>query len=185
MLDEIYANVEQHMRKTIDALHHDLGKLRTGRASPSLIENVLVPYYGNDTPLNQIANITVADARTLAISPWEKNMVAAIEKAIRSADLGLNPTVVGTLIRIPLPPLTEERRKDLIKVMRTDGEKARVAIRNLRRDANNAMKELQKDKQITEDELKKGNDRIQKITDLFIAEIDKVLNEKEADLMEF
>ena len=185
MLENLYKEVKQHMQKSIDALHHDLAKLRTGRANPALVENVMVPYYGNDTPLNQVSNVTVADARTLAITPWEKNMVAPIEKAIRTADLGLTPTVVGTLIRIPLPPLTEERRKDLIKVMKADGEKCRVAIRNLRRDANSSIKEWQKDKEITEDQQKAAEANIQKITDGFIAEVDKVLTEKETDLMEF
>ena len=172
MLEELFTDIKQHMRKSIDSLHHDLGKLRTGRASPSLVENIMVSYYGSDTPLNQVANITVADSRTLAITPWEKNMVAPIEKAIHAADLGLNPTVVGTLLRIPLPPLTEERRKELIKVMKADGEKAKVAIRNLRRDANSTIKELHKDKLITEDDVKRGEDRVQKITNDFIADID-------------
>lgn len=185
MLDELYTDMKQHMQKSVESLQHDLAKLRTGRASPSLVEEVMVPYYGADTPLNQVANVTVADARTLAITPWEKDMIAPIEKAIRASGLGLNPTVVGTLMRIPLPPLTEERRKELIKVMKADGEKARIAIRSLRRDANSTIKDLQKEKLITEDDLKRGEDRVQKITDGFIADIDKVLVEKEADLMEF
>lgn len=185
MLNAMYQQVKQQMQKSIDALHHDLNKLRTGRANPTLIEGILVPYYGKDTPLSQVAGINTPDARTLAVNPWEKNMVGPIEKAIRAADLGLNPTVVGTLIRIPLPPLTEERRKALIKVMKNDGEKAKVAIRNLRRDANHHLKELHKAKQITEDEQKQAEDEIQKITNNFIVDIDKILTEKEADLMEF
>ncbi len=185
MLNTIYQQVKQQMQKSIDALHHDLNKLRTGRANPALIEGISIPYYGKDTPLSQVAGISTPDARTLAVNPWEKNMVGPIEKAIRAADLGLNPTVVGTLIRIPLPPLTEERRKALIKVMKNDGEKSKVAIRNLRRDANHHLKELHKTKQITEDEQKQAEDEIQKITNNFIVDIDKILTEKEADLMEF
>lgn len=185
MLEDIFNETKRQMQKSIDALHHDLIKLRTGRASPSLIENVSVPYYGNNTPLSQVASISVADARTLVVTPWEKNMVGPIEKAIRIADLGLNPTVVGTVLRIPLPALTEERRKELIKVMKVDGEKARVAIRNLRRDAISTLKDLQKEKKITEDDVKRGEERAQKITDGFVADIDKILTQKETDLMEF
>ena len=184
MIDALFTATKENMQKSIEALHHELGKLRTGRANTGLLDSIVVPYYGNDTPLNQVANISVGDARTLLVTPWEKNMGAAIEKAIRASDLGLNPASVGDLLRVPLPPLTEQRRKDLIKVVKAAGEKARVAVRNQRRDANNTIKDLQKDKSIGEDEQKRAEEKIQKITDGFIADIDKTIVAKEADLME-
>lgn len=186
MIKEIQTNAENRMKKCIEALHNSLGKLRTGRANPSILDPVHVNYYGNEVPLSQVANVVVADARTLTVTPWEKNMTAAIEKAIIAANLGLNPTSAGgTAIRIPLPPLTEERRKDLIKMVKVEGEQAKVSVRNLRRDANNQLKELLKDKVITEDDERRTQDVIQKLTDKFIAEIDTTLAHKEKDLMEF
>lgn len=184
MLAEFKKDIENRMKKSLDALHTELTKLRTGRAHPSLLDHVMVSYYGKDTPLNQVAAISVADARTLTVSPWEKNMVSAIEKAILTAELGLNPATSGTVIRIPMPPLSEERRKDMIKLARSEAENGRVAIRNIRRDANNHLKDQVKKKLITEDEERRSQDEIQKITDRYIKEIDKVLAAKEADLME-
>lgn len=183
MAQRILKDAETRMQKTVDALVSDLAKLRTGRAHPSLLDTVMVPYYGSDVPLSQVANVTVGDARMLQVTPWEKNMVGAIEKAIMQANLGLNPASAGEVIRVPLPALTEERRKDLAKVVKQEGENARVAVRNIRRDANNAIKELLKAKTISEDEERRHQDQIQKITDKFIAEIDKLLVAKEKDLM--
>ncbi|CAK0755886.1 ribosome-recycling factor [Gammaproteobacteria bacterium] len=184
MTDDIKKTTVQRMTKTIEALRHELGKLRTGRAHPSLLDHVTAPYYGNEVPLNQVANITVSDARTLVVTPWEKNMVSVIDKAIRASDLGLNPTTVGNVIRVPLPPLTEERRRDLVKVVRHEGEGTKVAVRNIRRDANQEFKTLLKDHKISEDAERRAQDEVQKITDKHITEIDKVLTTKEADLME-
>jgi ribosome recycling factor len=184
MIDELKKDAELRMGKSIDSLRHELTKLRTGRAHTSLLDHVMVSYYGNDTPLNQVANVGVADARTLVISPWEKGMVQAIEKAIMAANLGLTPNTAGTVIRIPLPPLTEERRRDMTKVVRHEAEGARVAIRNIRRDANNDLKDLLKEKLISEDQERRAQDEIQKLTDKYIAEVDKVLAGKEAELME-
>lgn len=184
MLNEVKKDVEAKMKKSLDALQSEFTKLRTGRAHPSLLDHVRVSYYGNETPLNQVAAIAVADARTLMITPWEKNMTAAIEKAILTAELGLNPISAGTVIRVPMPPLSEERRKDMIKVARAEAENGRVSIRNVRRDANNALKEQIKKKLITEDDERRAQDEIQKITDKFIKEVDKLLANKEADLME-
>ena len=184
MLDNVYQDIKLRMQKSIDALHHELAKLRTGRANPCILEEILVSYYGNNTPLNQVANVSASDARTLLVTPWEKSMVEPIDKAIRSANLGLNPVVVGSLIRIPLPPLTEDRRKELAKMVKSFGENARISIRNLRRDSNTKIKEYAKDKTISEDEQKVAEGKVQKITDEFIAEIDKVVLAKEADLME-
>ena len=184
MIDELKKDAELRMGKSIDSLRHELTKLRTGRAHTSLLDHVMVSYYGNDTPLNQVANVGVADARTLVISPWEKGMVQAIEKAIMTANLGLTPNTAGTVIRIPLPPLTEERRRDMTKVVRHEAEGARVAIRNIRRDANNDLKDLLKEKLISEDQERRAQDEIQKLTDKYIAEVDKVLAGKEAELME-
>ena len=171
------------MKKSLEALHHNLGKLRTGRAHPSLLEAVSVLYYGNATPLNQVANITVEDARTLAVTPWEKSMATTIDKAIRSSDLGLNPISLGTVIRVPLPALTEERRKELVRHMKNDAEEARIVVRNIRRDANAEIKQLLKAKRITEDDERRGEEGIQKLTDRFMTEIDKVVTTKEAELM--
>lgn len=184
MIEDLKKDAESRMSKSIDSLRHELTKLRTGRAHTSLLDHVMVSYYGNDTPLNQVANVGVADARTLVISPWEKGMVQAIEKAIMAANLGLTPNTAGTVIRIPLPPLTEERRRDMTKVVRHEAEGARVAIRNIRRDANNDLKELLKEKEISEDQERRAQDDIQKLTDKYIAEVDKVLAGKEAELME-
>lgn len=183
MINDIHQNASAKMKKTVEALKHELGKIRTGRAHPSLLEHILVPYYGVDTPLNQVANIAVEDARTLTIAPWEKNLVSAIEKAILTSDLGLNPSTSGTVIRIPLPPLTEERRRELVRVVKHEAENSRVAVRNIRRDANTEIKEALKEKMITEDDARAAEEKIQKLTDQFIKEIDKVLEEKETDLM--
>ncbi|MBR4876448.1 MAG: ribosome recycling factor, partial [Rhodocyclaceae bacterium] len=161
----------------------DLAKIRTGRAHTGLLDHVMVEYYGSDVPINQVANITLIDARTIGVQPWEKPMVAKVEKAIRDSDLGLNPATQGEIIRVPMPPLTEERRRDLTKVVRQEGESARVAVRNLRRDANQQLKDAVKEKSISEDEERRGQEAIQKLTDRFVAEIDKLLSEKEQELM--
>lgn len=184
MINDIKKDAEARMKKSVEAAAHELGKLRTGRAHTSLLDHIKVSYYGSDMPINQVATISVSDARTLTVTPWEKNMVQAVEKAILTSDLGLNPATSGTVIRVPLPPLTEERRRDLIKVMKAEGESARVAIRNIRRDANNDLKELLKEKEITEDEDRRAQEDIQKLTDRYIAEVDKLLAAKEKDLME-
>jgi len=184
MINDIKADAEKRMGKSIEALKHELTKLRTGRAHTSLLDHITVDYYGNETPLNQVASVSVSDARTLTVSPWEKNMVGAVEKAIMSSDLGLNPATSGTVIRVPLPPLTEERRKDMIRVVRHEGEQAKVAVRNIRRDANSDIKALLKEKEITEDEERQAEDAIQKLTDKYIVEVDKLLEAKEKDLME-
>lgn len=176
-------DTEQRMNKALDTLSHDLAKLRTGRAHPNFLDPVMVPYYGNDVPISQVANITITDARTFTVTPWEKSMVAAIEKAIKLANLGLNPVTLGDHLRIPLPPLTEERRRDLTKVARQEGEQARVSVRNIRRDANNHLKDALKAKTITEDEERRMQDAIQKLTDRHIAEIDKMISEKEVEVM--
>jgi len=180
---EIKKGAQLRMQKCLDALKVDLGKIRTGRAHTGLLDHVMVDYYGNPTPISQVANVTLLDARTIGISPWEKKVGAAIEKAIRDADLGLNPTTQGELIRIPMPALTEERRRDLIKMVKAEGENARVAVRNVRRDANNALKDLLKSKSVSEDEEKRAQDEIQKLTDKFVQEIDKTLAAKEVDLL--
>jgi ribosome recycling factor len=184
MIDEIIQDAEVRMGKSIDALHTEFKKIRTGRAHPSLLDQIHVDYYGADTPINQVANVTVEDSRTLAVTPWEKDMVAKVEKAIMNSDLGLNPATAGTVIRIPMPPLTEERRKDLVKVVRHEAEQARVAIRNIRRDANGDFKDLLKEKEISEDEERNAEESIQKLTDTYVGKIDKVLADKEAELME-
>ncbi|GAB4298891.1 MAG: ribosome recycling factor [Thiohalomonadaceae bacterium] len=184
MLNDIKKDAETRMKKSVDALKSELTKLRTGRAHPSLLEHITVDYYGSMVPLSQVGNIGVEDARTLTITLWERNMIQAVEKAILTSDLGLNPNSAGTVIRIPMPPLTEERRRELIKVVRHEGEGAKVAIRNIRRDANNDLKELLKSKEINEDDERRGQDEIQKLTDRYIVEVDKVLEGKEKDLME-
>lgn len=184
MINEIKQDSERRMQKTIEALHVDMTKIRTGRASAGFLDHVQVDYYGTLTPLTQVANITASDARTLLVTPWEKNMVAAIEKAILTADLGLNPATAGSAIRVPMPPLTEERRKELIKVVRHEGEQGRVSIRNIRRDANSQLKDLVKDKSISEDDERRAADVIQKLTDKYILEIDALLVVKEKDLMQ-
>jgi len=184
MIDEIINDAEARMGKSIDSLHTEFAKIRTGRAHPSLLDQIHVDYYGANTPINQVANVSVEDSRTLVVTPWEKDMVARVEKAIMASGLGLNPATAGTVIRIPMPPLTEERRKDLVKVVRHEAEQARVAIRNIRRDANSDFKDLLKEKEISEDEERKAEERIQKLTDTFVGKIDKVLADKEAELME-
>jgi ribosome recycling factor len=184
MIEEIKDDARARMMKSIEALKHELSKIRTGRAHPSLLDHVKVDYYGSEVPLAQAANISAEDSRTLAVTPWEKSMVSAIEKAIMTSDLGLNPNTAGTVIRIPMPPLTEERRRDLVKVVRSEAEGARVAVRNIRRDANNDLKELLKEKEISEDDEHRATEDIQKLTDEFVKEIDKMLAVKEAELME-
>ena len=184
MLDDIKKDAAKRMDKSVDSLRQDLTKLRTGRAHTSLLDHITVEYYGSQVPLSQVSNINVEDSRTLTISPWEKTMVQAIEKAIMNSDLGLNPVSAGTVIRVPLPPLTEERRKDMIRLVRQEAEGGRVAIRNIRRDAIGDLKDLLKEKLIGEDEERRGHDEIQTITDKHIAEIDRVLAEKERELME-
>lgn len=184
MINEIYNDAESRMKKAIEALHHDFNKIRTGRAHPSLLEKIVVSYYGTDTPLNQLANVATSDSRTLIVTPYDRSATQAIEKAIMTSDLGLNPATSGSAIRVPLPPLTEERRKDLFKVVKQTTESARVSIRNVRRDANSQLKDLLKEKNISEDEERQAQDKTQKLTDKYIAEIDKLLEAKEADLME-
>lgn len=184
MLADVKKNAEAKMQKSIEALKTDLGKVRTGRAHTGILDHVTVDYYGAPTPINQICNISLADARTIVVTPWEKKMAGAVEKAIRDSDLGLNPASMGDGIRVPMPALTEERRRDLIKVVRSEAENARVAVRNIRRDANNELKALLKDKSITEDEDRRGQDDVQKLTDKYTAEVDKLLAAKEADLMQ-
>jgi ribosome recycling factor len=183
MIADVKKNAEQKMHKSLDALKADLGKVRTGRAHTGILDHVTVDYYGTQMPLNQVANLTLLDARTIGISPWEKKMGAVIEKAIRESDLGLNPSTQGDIIRVPMPALTEERRRELIKVVKGEGENAKVAVRNLRRDANHHLKELLKEKSVSEDDERRAQDDIQKLTDKFIAEIDKALAAKEADLL--
>ena len=183
MIADIKKNAEQKMNKSLETLKADFGKVRTGRAHTGILDHVTVDYYGNPTPISQVANLTLVDARTISVQPWEKNMVAPVEKAIRDADLGLNPATNGDQIRVPMPMLTEERRRDLIKVVKSEAENARVAVRNIRRDANDHLKKLVKDKEISEDEERRAQDDIQKLTDRFVAEVDKALQSKEADLM--
>ena len=184
MIDERIKDAEIRMGKSIDSLHTELAKIRTGRAHPSILDQVKVDYYGTETPINQVANINIEDSRTLAVTPWEKPMVAAIEKAIMGSDLGLNPMSAGTVIRIPLPPLTEERRRDLVKLVKHEAENARIAIRNIRRDANSDFKDLLKEKEISEDESHQSEDSVQKLTDKHVAKVDEILTAKEAELME-
>lgn len=184
MLEEIKKDAGQRMGKSVVSLQQDLTKIRTGRAHTSLLDHVTVEYYGSQVPLNQVANVNVEDSRTLTISPWEKDMVQPIEKAIMTSDLGLNPASAGTVIRVPLPPLTEERRKDMIRLVRHEAEVGRVAIRNIRRDALGDIKDLLKEKMIGEDDERRAHDEIQAITDKHVADIDKVLAEKESELME-
>lgn len=184
VINEIRQDAEKRMRKSIDALHVAFNKIRTGRAHPSILDSVTINYYGTDTPLKQVASVNVEDARTLSVSPWEKNLIPAIEKAIMSSDLGLNPVTTGDVVRVPMPMLTEETRREMVRQARHEAEQGRVAIRNVRRDANNDLKELLKEKEITEDEERKATDAIQKLTDKFTAEVDQLLKDKEADLME-
>jgi ribosome recycling factor len=180
---DIKKNAEQKMLKTIDAFKNELAKVRTGRAHPGILDQVQIDYYGSMVPISQVANVSLMDARTISVQPWEKGMGAKIEKAIRESDLGLNPATQGDLIRVPMPALTEERRRELSKVVKGEGEDAKVAIRNLRRDANEHAKRLLKDKEITEDDDRRSQDDIQKLTDKTIAEIDKLVVAKEAEIM--
>ncbi len=184
MIDELKEDAEIRMGKSVVSLKNDLTKLRTGRAHTSLLDHITVEYYGSEVPLSQVANVSVLDSRTLSVSPWEKPMVQAIEKAIMNSNMGLNPATTGELIRIPLPPLTEERRKDMIKVVRAEGEGAKVAIRNIRRDVLGDVKSLLKDKEITEDDDRQAQDDVQKITDKYVKQVDEALVIKEKDLME-
>ncbi len=184
MIEIISKDAEKRMRKGVEALKAEFIKIRTGRAHTSLLDHIIVPYYGTDVPINQVANITVLDSHTLAVTPYEKTMVATVEKTIRNSDLGLNPTNVGNLLRVPLPPMTEERRRDLVKVVRQETEGVRIAIRNIRRDANHDLKGLMKEGDISKDEEHHAEENIQKLTNKFIAKVDAVLTEKEAELME-
>ncbi|HUP96005.1 MAG TPA: ribosome recycling factor [Burkholderiales bacterium] len=183
MIADVKKTAEQKMKKSMEALRNDLAKVRTGRAHTGLLDHVTVDYYGTPTPIPQVANVTLLDARTIVVTPWEKKMAQAVEKAIRDSDLGLNPSSMGETVRVPMPALTEERRKDLIKVVHKEGENARVAVRNVRRDAIHQLKELLKQKKVAEDEERRAQDDVQKLTDRYIAEIDKMLQAKETDLM--
>jgi ribosome recycling factor len=183
MIADVKKAAEQKMQKSVEALKTDLGKVRTGRAHTGLLDHIKVDYYGTTMPINQVANVTLADAHTITVQPWEKKMVQPVEKAIRDSDLGLNPATSGDLIRVPMPALTEERRKELIKVVHREAENARVAVRNIRRDAISHLKDLLKAKSVAEDEERRAQDDVQKLTDRYIAEVDKLLHTKEADLM--
>lgn len=183
MIDDIKADAEKKMKKSLEALHSAFNKIRTGRAHPSILDSVMVNYYGQETPLKQVASVNTEDNRTLTVSPWEKNLVPTIEKAIMMSDLGLNPATSGDIIRVPMPMLTEETRREMVKQAKADAEHGRVSIRNARRDANSMIKELLKEKEITEDDERKGEDEIQKLTDRYIAEVEKMLKAKEEDLM--
>jgi ribosome recycling factor len=183
MIADVKISAEQKMQKSLETLKVDLGKVRTGRAHTGILDHVMVDYYGTPTAINQVASISLLDGRTIGVTPWEKKLVTAIEKAIRDADLGLNPSTQGETVRVPMPPLTEERRKELIKVVKHEAENAKVAVRNVRRDANATLKDLVKDKTISEDDERRAQEDIQKLTDRYIAEIDKALQAKEADLM--
>jgi ribosome recycling factor len=182
-LADVKKNAEQRMHKSLDALKADLGKVRTGRAHAGLLDHVMVDYYGAQTPIPKVANVSLLDARTLGVTPWEKKLLGTIEKAIRDSDLGLNPASHGDMVRVPMPALTEERRRDLVKVIKHEGENAKVAVRNLRRDANHALKELLKSKAVSEDQERRAQDEIQKLTDKHIADIDKMIAAKEAELI--
>jgi ribosome recycling factor len=183
MIADLKKSAEQKMQKTVEALKHDYQKVRTGRAHTGLLDHIQVDYYGSMMPINQVANVTLADARTIAVQPWEKKMVQVVEKAIRDSDLGLNPATSGDLIRVPMPALTEDRRKELIKVVRHEAENARIAVRNIRRDTNEHLKKLLKDHEVSEDDERHAQVDVQKLTDRYITEIDKVLQGKEADLL--
>lgn len=183
MIDDIKKDAEKKMKKSLEALHSAFNKIRTGRAHPSILDSVTVNYYGQETPLKQVASVNIEDNRTLTVAPWEKNLVPTIEKAIMMSDLGLNPATSGDIIRVPMPMLTEETRREMVKQAKADAEHGRVSIRNARRDANSMIKELLKEKEITEDDERKGEDEIQKLTDRYIAEVEKMLKAKEEDLM--
>ncbi|MGG7606667.1 ribosome recycling factor [Massilia sp. BKSP1R2A-1] len=182
-LADVKKNAQDRMTKSIETLRANLAKVRTGRAHAGILDSVMVEYYGSPVPLSQVANLTLIDARTIGVAPFEKKMGATIEKAIRDSDLGLNPSAQGDMIRVPTPPLTEERRKEMVKLTKSEGEDAKIAVRNIRRDANEAAKKMVKDKTASEDEERRSNDEIQKLTDKFVAEIDKLLAEKEKDIM--
>lgn len=184
MIEEIAKDADQRMARSVENFQHELGRLRTGRAQTGILEHIEVEYYGAKVPLSQAANISVEDSRTLAVTPWEKHMVPVIEKAIIGSDLGLTPMSAGQVVRVPLPALTEERRRDLVKIVKQEAESARVAIRNVRRDANADIKELTREKEITEDDERKGQERIQKLTDKHVAEVDRIMESKEQELME-
>ncbi len=184
MINDLKKDAEKRMGRSIEALREEFSRLRTGRANAALLEHVTVDYYGTETPITRVATVTVEDARTLSVSPWEKQMVAAVEKAILTSDLGLTPMSAGAVIRVPLPPMTEERRRDMVRVVRNEAESGRVAIRNIRRDVLGDLKDLLKEKEITEDEERKAQDDVQKLTDRFVGEIDALLKEKEAEIME-
>lgn len=184
MLNDINQDARERMEKAIIALQGNLAKIRTGRAHPSILDQVMVDYYGSMTPINQVANVAVEDSRTLSVTPWEASMVGPVEKAIMNSDVGITPTTVGSNIRLPMPPMTEERRKDMTKIAKADAEQARVSVRNIRRDANDHIKALLKDKEISEDDAKRGENDIQKITDEFVAKVDELVAVKEKDLLE-
>ncbi len=184
MIDEIQKDAESRMKKTVANTRDAMGRIRTGRASPALLEHLMVDYYGTATPVTQVATVSASDARTLTVQPWERNMLAVIERAILESDLGLNPVTAGETMRIPLPPMTEERRKSMVKVVRSEGEDGKIAIRNIRRDAIGTVRDLLKEKEITQDEEKQAEAELQKLTDRFTAEIDAVVSEKEAEVME-
>ena len=183
MISDVKKAAEQKMAKSVETLKADLAKVRTGRAHTGLLDHIHVDYYGSSVPLPQVANVTLADPRTIAVQPWEKKMIPVVEKAIRDSDLGLNPATSGEMIRVPMPALTEERRRDLIKVVHKEAEAARVAVRNVRRDANEHLKRLLKDKECSEDDERRAHDELQKLTDHYIADVDRLLQLKEADLM--
>ncbi|MBA3695197.1 MAG: ribosome recycling factor [Methylotenera sp.] len=183
MIEEVKKTAEQKMQRSLESLKNDLAKVRTGRAHAGLLDHVMVEYYGSMVAVNQVANVNLGDARTINVQPYEKNMTGKVEKAIRDSDLGLNPATNGDLIRVPMPMLTEERRRDLTKIVRAEGEGAKVAIRNVRRDANDALKKMIKDKEISEDDERRAQDEIQKATDKAVTEVDKMLQQKETDLM--
>ncbi len=180
---DVKKNTEQKMQKSIETLKANLAKVRTGRAHPGMLDHIQVDYYGTPTHITQVANVTLLDARTLGVQPWEKKMIAVVEKAIRESDLGLNPSTQGDLIRVPTPPLTEERRKEMVKLVKSEAEDGKIAIRNIRRDANEALKKLLKDKTISEDDERRSQDDVQKLTDKFVAEIDKLVTEKEKEIL--
>jgi ribosome recycling factor len=180
---DVKKNAEQKMHKSIETLKADLAKVRTGRAHTGILDHIHVDYYGSPTQISQVANVTLIDARTIGVQPWEKKMVAVVEKAIRESDLGLNPSTQGDMIRVPTPPLTEERRKEIVKVVKGDGEDSKIAIRNIRRDANEALKKLLKDKACSEDDERRAQDDVQKLTDRFVAEVDKLIADKEKELL--
>ncbi|MDQ9171527.1 ribosome recycling factor [Oxalobacteraceae bacterium R-40] len=180
---DVKKNTEQKMNKSIETLKADLAKVRTGRAHTGILDHIHVDYYGNPTQLTQVANVTLIDARTIGVQPWEKKMVAVVEKAIRESDLGLNPSTHGDMIRVPTPPLTEERRKEMVKLVKGEGEDAKIAVRNIRRDANEHLKKLLKDKAVSEDDERRAQDEVQKLTDKFVAEIDKIMAEKEKEIL--